>query len=316
MTTMLWILAGVASAVLMMGASRFALRHAVAVAEKLQVPPFLVGITLVALGTDTPEIVNSVVSSYLGHGDINAGDSIGSVFTQGSLVLGLFPFVAGSTPRIERREVLLVSGLTVAALALGGSLMSDGMISRVDAGLLVLTWVAATGVAWRYRTPITERSTHEAARPGVALHVVLALLALATVGAAATVLVHAVASISASLGVPEYILSFFGASIGTSLPELAVEFTALRRRQQAIAMGDVVGSCLVDASLSIGVGPLLFPTLVTAGLAIRGAGLAAIAMLLAGTLLGVRSKHDRVTGAVLLIVYLGAYLLFLGGFGK
>lgn len=100
---LLWIMAGVGSAVIMMAASHFAVRHAVAVAEKLHLPPFLIGITLVALGTDMPEILNSIVSSHLGHGDINVGDSIGSVFTQGSLALGLFPFVAGTAFRVERR---------------------------------------------------------------------------------------------------------------------------------------------------------------------------------------------------------------------
>jgi cation:H+ antiporter len=93
MTLPLWLLPGIASAIVIMAESRIALRHAVAIAEGLRVPPFLVGNTLVALGTDTPEIVNSIISSYLGHGDSNVGDSIVSVSTHGSLVLGLFAFV-------------------------------------------------------------------------------------------------------------------------------------------------------------------------------------------------------------------------------
>jgi Ca2+/H+ antiporter len=76
MMTMLWILAAVASAIAMMAASRFAVGHAVAVAEKLRLPPFLVGVTLVALGTDMPEIVNSITASFLGHGDIAVGDAV------------------------------------------------------------------------------------------------------------------------------------------------------------------------------------------------------------------------------------------------
>lgn len=311
MTAAWWILAGVVSAAVMMAASRFALRHAVAVADQLHVPPFLVGITLVAIGTDTPEMVNSLVSSYLGHGDINVGDSVGSVFTQGSLALGLFPFIAGSALHVERREGLLIPLLTIAALGVGALVMRDGAISRTDAVLLVLAWVAGTGVAWGCRASTTKTSTHEPTPSGVFLHAVLALLALAAVGAAAAVLVFAVASLSTALGIPEYILSFFGASVGTSLPELAIEFTALRRGHREIAMGDVLGSCLVDASLSIAVGPLLFPTLVAAGLVIRGAMIAAIVMLLVALLLGLRGKHDRLTGTALVAAYLGAYLFFL-----
>lgn len=308
MTMLLWILAGVAGTVVMMGASHFVVRHAVAAAEKLHVSPFLIGFTLVAVGTDMPEIFNSIVASYLGHGDINVGDSIGSVFTQGSLMLGLFPFIAGSVLRVERREVLLLPGLAIVALAIGVLLMADGGISRLDAAVLILVWVVLTGVAWRYGTVTPETPKSEPAPGGALPHVALALVALAVVGAAAGVVVFAIVAISASIGVPEYILSFFGASVATSMPEFAVAFTALWRGQREIAMGDVLGACLVDASFSVAIGPLLFPTPVTASLAIRGSIIAAVTMLLAGVLLGVRGKHDRISGAVLLGVYLIGYI--------
>jgi cation:H+ antiporter len=150
------------------------------------------------------------------------------------------------------------------------------------------------------------------ATPGRALrHLVPLLLALAAVGTAAAVVVIAIVTISASIGVPEYILSFFGASIGTSLPELAVEFTALRKGQRQLAMGDALGSCLVDSSLSIAVGPLLFPTAVTASLAVQGAIIASVTMLLVGILLGVRRKLDRIAGALLIAAYFLAYVLLL-----
>ncbi|MBM3997486.1 MAG: hypothetical protein FJ303_25570 [Planctomycetes bacterium] len=114
--TLLLVLAGVAAVVVMMAASRFAIHHAVAVAEKLNLPPFLIGSTLVAIGTDVPELVNSLVASYLGHGDINVGDSTGSIFTQGSM-LGVFPFVSGATIAVQRRDIILVPSLTILALA-------------------------------------------------------------------------------------------------------------------------------------------------------------------------------------------------------
>lgn len=308
MITALWVVAAAAAAVVMMAASRFALRHAVAIAETLDVPAFLVGVTLVAIGTDTPEILNSLISSYLGHGDINVGDSIGSAFTQATLVLGLFPFIAGAVVRVERREILLVAGLTLAALGVGAwTIRSDGYLSRTDAALLVLMWGAATGVAWRYRVVTPPATAVTPSSHGVLFHVGFALVGFAAVGAAAAVLVEAVVSLSTALGVPEYILAFFGASVGTSLPELAVEFTALRKGQRQIALGDVLGSCLVDASLSIGVGPLIFPTVVSVDLAMRGAMMASAAMLVVAVLLGIRGVHNRVTGALLLLVYGGGY---------
>lgn len=74
-----------------------------------------------------------------------------------------------------------------------------------------------------------------------------------------------------SVGVPEFILAFFGASIGTSAPEIAVDIAALRSGAPAIALGDALGSSMIDATLSIGIGPLLFPAAGTASLAITAA---------------------------------------------
>lgn len=295
-----------------MAASRRAIHHTILVAERLRLPRFFIGFTLVSLGTDAPEIVNSVVSSYLGHGDINVGDSVGSVFTQGSLVLGLFPFLTGGSMVTERRELFLVPALAVLALLVGGFLLADGEFSRWDGAVLILAWIGSTGLLFFLGTRKQPQDIVTDSSHGVFFHLAAALIGFSIVGAAAAGLVYSVGTLAANLGIPEYILSFFGASIGTSLPELAVEFTALRKGEKDIAMGDVLGSCLVDASLSAGIGPLLFPTTVTAILATRGAMIAAVTMLVASALLSIRGKHDRWSGAVLIAGYFCAYFAFLG----
>jgi cation:H+ antiporter len=122
-------------------------------------------------------------------------------------------------------------------------------------------------------------------------------------------LVHAIVEGSAGLGIPEYVLSFFAASLGTSLPELVVNLTAMRRGHREIALGGVLGACMMDASISLAAGPLLFPTTITASLALRGAWIAIATMAVAGLLLGIRRRHDRVSGALLVGVYLVAYAL-------
>lgn len=309
MTIALWILLGLAGAVVMTAASRVAIRHVVALSDKLRVPPFLVGITLVALGTDLPEIVNSVVSSYLGHGDINVGDSVGSVFTQGSLVLGLIPFLTSNVISVNRRDAGLLTGLTVAALLIGAWLMRDGILARFDAAILALVSLAATAVAWRFHAVDPEVKKPVTATGGALRHGGVALLALAAVGSGASGLVHAVIGVSASLGVPEYVASFFGAALGTSLPELVVNLTAMRRGHREIALGGVLGACLLDASISVAVGPFLFPIAVTSSLALRGAVIAAAVMVVAGLTLGLRGKHDRFSGAGFIALYVAAYFL-------
>jgi cation:H+ antiporter len=306
------ILVAVLSAIVMMAASRVALRHAVALSTKLAVPPFVIGITLLAVGTDIPEITSCIVAARLGHGDFVLGDAIGSVFTQASFVLGAFPLIAGSAFAVSRREVLLLPALTIAGLLLGLWVIQDGSMSRVDAALMLLAWIAATALVWNLRETLPDIPPRAVEPGSAAYHAFLSLLALAVVGAASVFLVRSVVAISASFGVPQYLISFFGASVGTSLPELVVEWTALRRRLRELALGDVLGSCLVDSTLSIGIGPLLFPVAVSAGLATRGASLALLTMLLVALLLGSRRRHDLWSGILLLIAYLCGYLFLLG----
>lgn len=311
MTLGIWILAACMSALVMTAGSRIAISRASAVARAIGAPPFLIGMTLVAVGTDIPEIVNSVVAAYAGHGDITLGDATGSVFTQITFGLGLFPFMAGVAIAVERSNARLLASLTVLGLALGALSYRDGALSRLDAALLLLYWCAGSVVAWklgaRTRPPRPDRSVSGS----VLRHTATALAALAVVGAASAVLVSAIAAVSSAVGIPEYVLSFFGAAVATSLPEITVEFVALRKGERDMALGDVFGSCLVDASLAVAAGPLLFPTQVTPSLAYRGAILAAIGTVVAGSLLAARGKHDRWSGGLLVGCYLLAYVVML-----
>lgn len=113
--------------------------HAISIASALGASPFMIGLTLVSLGTDLPEVANSVIASTAGHGDINIGDSIGSILAQITLVLGLLPFLVGAF-KVKRREVGLVGACEVLALILAVSMAEKGYITRINALLLVASW--------------------------------------------------------------------------------------------------------------------------------------------------------------------------------
>ncbi|MEZ5924228.1 MAG: hypothetical protein R3D57_07565 [Hyphomicrobiaceae bacterium] len=302
-----WTIAGILSAVIMMMASRTAITHATRVAQHLGIPRFYIGIALVAVGTDIPEIINSLISSYLGHGDVNVGDSVGSVYTQATLVLGLYPLLAGMTIVIVPRRMLPVQAATVVCLAIGIWLMRDGDVSRLDAGLLALGWLVGLSLVLLTSGEIAGDEQGVVIDGSALRSALISLLALAVVGGAAVILVKSIVTLSAELGIPEYVISFFAASIGTSLPELFVEYAALRRQEHAIALGDIYGSCLVDASLSVAAGPLLFPIAVSAPQAINGSLLAAAAIVITSVFLALRPKLDRRTGAAILGLYLAGY---------
>ena len=89
-------LAGLALGIgLMIFSSHKAGEHSISLAEALGASPFIIGLLLVSIGMDLPEIANSITSSALGHGDINIGDSLGSILVQTTLVLGIISFLGG-----------------------------------------------------------------------------------------------------------------------------------------------------------------------------------------------------------------------------
>jgi cation:H+ antiporter len=291
-------------------ASDRAVGYTRALAAALGAPPFIVGVALVSIGTDLPEIANSVAAHAQGAGDVNVGDSVGSTLTQYTLVLGLFPFVAG-TLAIARRQVGLVTVFTVAGLALTTFFVADGWLGRWEGAALIVAWGVFTiavvkGVSGQAADdPPPVRHRRKAAQAGVVL------VALALVGLGATVAVRALVRLAELAGAPEFMLAFFGASIGTSAPEIVVDVTALMRGAPGIALGDVLGSSLVDSTLSIGAGPLLFPAGVTPRLAVVGALYSLIAVAIVGIALGGRRRHDRASGVLLFLLYGISYVVLL-----
>jgi cation:H+ antiporter len=291
-------------------ASDRAVAYTRALAAALGAPAFIVGVALVSIGTDLPEIANSIAAHAQGEGDVNVGDSVGSTLTQYTLVLGVFPFVASTIP-IVREQIALVTLLTGAGLGLAAVFVADGWLSRWDGLALVAAWGAFTIVVVKglgaqvADDPPAVRHTSRVAQAGAVL------LTLGIVGFGATVAVRALVRLAELAGVPEFVLAFFGASIGTSSPEFVVDITALLRGSPGIALGDAVGSSLVDATLSIGAGPLLFPADVTARLAVAGSIYTLFAVACAGAVLSMRRRHDRVSGLVLLGLYGLSYIVLI-----
>ena len=305
----LWAAGAVVGLLVAIAASKRAVRYASALALGFGVSPFLVGVTLMSIGTDLPEMANSIMASVSGHGDINLGDSIGSAVTQLTLVLGILPFVVGAFP-VGRRRVLVVGGLAAAVLALAGVLASDGFLSRTDGLLLVSAWIVATVVLVIWRPVAAEAALVVPASRSVVL-VFQALGSLALVGAGAALTVSATIRLAEAVGAPEFLVSFFGLALGTSLPELVVDLTALRAGQRDMAIGDAFGSSLVDGSLALGIGPVVAPTLVTARYGAVAALGAAPIVLLVALVLAYRRRHTRWSGALLLLLYASFFPLLL-----
>lgn len=316
MSIALWVVAVVVGFGLSAVASSRTVTHASALAHAAGVPPFLIGITVLAVGTDLPEIANSIVASASGHGDLNVGDSVGSAATQATLVLGLLPFLAGAFATPGRRP--FATGLfAVLALSLTVVLVADDFLSRTDGALLVGIWMVGSWATYRLlgRTPEDEvdpadLDTRTEDTTGWAL-LGRTLVGLITVGLGASLAVFGAIEIAEELGVSEFLIAFFALSIGTSLPELMVALTAVRQGEPALAVGDIVGSSFADTTLSVGVGPLLFPVAVTSSEVVPAVIAAAVAIGAITIMLIRVDRHTRATGAFALGIYALFYLVLL-----
>lgn len=291
-------------------ASDRAVAYTRALAAALGAPSFIVGVVLVSIGTDLPEIANSIASHLQGEGDVNVGDSVGSTLTQYTLVLGLFPLVAGAMA-IERRQVGLLTVLTMGGLVLTSIFVADGWLGRWEGVALVLAWAVFTLVVVRSLPGTAHDEPPAVGFQGRLAQTGVVLGALAVVGLGATVAVRALVRVAELAGVPEFVIAFFGASLGTSAPEIVVDVTALLRGAPGIALGDALGSSLIDATLSIGAGPIVAPASVTPRLALTGTLYTLVAVGVAGGFLAGRRRHDRVSTALLFGLYLLAYAVLL-----
>ncbi len=113
-----------------------AVRHSVIIAAALGVSPLIIGVTIVSIGTDIPEILNSIISSFLGHGDINVGDSVGSNLTQLTLVFGLLPLITGVI-YVHRKDIIILGACEILSLIVIYTIVEKGYITRLNAILMV-----------------------------------------------------------------------------------------------------------------------------------------------------------------------------------
>jgi len=288
-----------------------AVKHSAILAAALGISPLIIGVTLVSIGTDMSEIFNSLISSSLGHGDINVGDSVGSDLTQLTLVFGLLPLITGVI-YVHRKDIIILGACEILSLILIFSIVEKGYITRLNAIMMVGSlgiyfWLIynANKDSISQRVEMIEKIETPKSKK---FHLLIAVLGFGGVTLAAYMIVESVIVLSSVLNIHEYLISFFIVAVGTSLPELAVDINALRLGHHSIAIGDIIGSCIVDSTLSIGIGQVLFPQAVTASLAIPTVLYTLIVSFIVFITIVVRRKVDKKAGIFFISLYLMSYV--------
>ena len=298
--------------ILVIFSSKIAVTNSALLATALGISPLIIGVTLVSIGTDISEIFNSLISCARGYGDIDVGDSVGSDLAQLTLVFGLLPIICGAF-HIHRRDIIILGTCELLSLLVIFSVVEKGYISRLNAlfmvgSLGIYIWLIynSNKKSIIHRFELVEIKKPERKKKSCLLFAIVGFLGVTV---AAVMIVESVINISRLLYVDEYIISFYILAIGTSLPELAVDINALRLKQHSIAVGDIVGSCIVDSTLSIGIGQVFWPQAVNATLAIPTILFTIIASFIVITTVAIRKKIDKKAGVFFIMVYFTSYIL-------
>jgi len=286
-----------------------AVKHSISIASALGASPLMIGLVLVSIGTDLPEVANSIIASTAGHGDINVGDSLGSILAQITLVLGLLPFLVG-TFKVKRKEVVVIGACEVLALIIAVSMAEKGYVTRMNAVFLVASWLIFMLIVRNVTKKKATEKKHIAPSTDrrYFYHFRKAALGFMGVAIGAYVVIQSVIALSAVFHISEYLVSFFVVAIGTSLPELVVDLTAIRKSQYELAIGNTIGSCIFDAGFSIGIGPLIFPIVVSGRLATITGSYAILVSIVVILTLALREKVDKMSGVFFIFLYALSYL--------
>lgn len=298
----LMIIAGVV--LVLWGADRLT-DGAVALAERMQIPQIVIGLTIVALGTSAPEFCVSLVSALKGTADLAVGNVVGSNIFNTMLIVGVAAMVAPMTilPSTIRKDVPVA---LVASVALTVMVLMDGDLSRVDAALLFVGFLAFMWITLRGAKGSHAIEQEQAAPRGYSVLKSLLLLALglACLVVGSNIFVDGAANVAQELGVSEAVIGLTIVAGGTSLPELATSVVAARKGNSGIAIGNVLGSNVMNILLILGGAGLISPMYVK-GITIVDFTVMTGSMLLLWLFSYTKLTVARWEGAVLTAIFLG-----------
>ena len=280
------------------------------IARRFRVSEFVIGLTIVGMGTSAPELVVSMVGAFEGNADVAVGNVVGSNIFNTLLILGLTATILpiAITKANRRRDIPMNILITLLVLGLGMTAtllhFGDNTLSRIDAGILLLLfalyiWYSfAKGDKTEDGTPGKEMKVWKA--------ILLVLIGLAGLIAGGKYFVDSATHIARALGVSDKFIAITILAGGTSAPELATCIVAAVKKKGQLALGNIIGSNIFNLLLILGCAALVQPIsfesldLVDAGFLVASA-----ILLLFTVFTGNKDRLDRWEGVLLTLAWCG-----------
>lgn len=315
MMTTLMLVGGLA--LLTMGGDTL-VRGAVAVARYYRVSPLLIGLTLVGFGTSTPELVTSVNAALAGSPGIAVGNVVGSNICNILLILGtaalLYP-IRASFAAVRRDGVVMVAAaVATAAVALLGfiNFWMGALFVAALVGYILYTYYHER----RHKDASAKMHVAEEHAVHPTPHKLWLAVAMTVGGLGLTILgahylVQGSVALARSFSISESIIGLTIVAVGTSLPELVTSVVAALRREEDVALGNVLGSNIYNVLGILGVTALITPVEIPAEIARTDIWIMLAVSLLLLAVAAWRRRIGRLEGVIFLSLY-GGYIAWLG----
>jgi cation:H+ antiporter len=296
----------------------FLVDGASSIARQLKVSDLVIGLTVVAFSTSTPELFVNIIASFRGNTDIATGNVVGSNIANIFLILGvssmIYPLAVTKGTVFKEIPFSLLAAFVLFAAAndqlLEGSSLSD--LTRIDGLIFLSFFIIFIYYTFSIATPVAGIEEHVAAKQyGWPLSLVFIIMGLAGLTLGGKWIVDGAVAFASKLGMSESLVGLTIVAVGTSLPELATSAVAAYKRNADIAVGNVVGSNIFNIFFVLGISavikPLPFQTRNNFDI---GVVIFSSLLLFLFMFTGKRRSLDRWEGLLFLVCYTG-YVVYL-----
>lgn len=244
-------------------------RGASNIAKKFYIPEMLIGLTIVALGTSAPELIITITSAQSGATDLIIGNAIGSNLCNLLLILGLMaiihPILIDEEAKKIHIPVSLLSAIVILILELCNLGSTRAFIDRIDGILLVILFI--TYFSFPIFTEIKDikkafkenTNNEESKKINVFVSIIFIAIGVVLLKFGGDFVVDNATLIAEHFNISERVIGLTIVAIGTAMPELVTSIVSIIRKDTDLAVGNLVGSCVLNLFLILGIGAIITP---------------------------------------------------------
>lgn len=244
-------------------------RGASNIATKFRIPEMLIGLTIVALGTSAPELIITITSAQAGATDLIIGNAIGSNLCNILFILGLMaiirPVVIDDEAKKLHIPIALFAAIVILIMELSSLSSSSAFIDRIDGILLLIlfavyfTYPIFTEIKDIAKSYKEDKISGNSKKINVFISIIFIVIGVVLLKYGGDFVVDNATLIAEHFNISERVIGLTIVAIGTAMPELITSIIAVIRKDTDLAVGNLVGSCVLNLFLILGVGAVITP---------------------------------------------------------